>query len=310
MAHVRTEAHLDAWIERIFALWSDIHRWPEWLGTVDEILEVSGPCDVAGTRYHKMVRMLGRRMETWGEVVEVDRPRLYKVTERGAGFDTLTVVFRATPAAGGIDVTIETDYTLRGGIAGRIVDALLFRRMFERAIRQSEAKFSALLGVTAEAPSRLDLGRSHIGMKTRLEAPVEQVFALCSDLGRYPEWSVTCERIDQLSGSGDVAGTTYQRIDRLFGLRMESRGEIVAVERPQRLAIAEHAVGITETLVFRLIPAGSGTDLAVEIGYTLPGGVVGRVADALVLRRLLVRNARRNLRNLRALVQATGSPSG
>jgi hypothetical protein len=53
-------------------LFIDVQRWPEFMPGGMEIKEVTGPIDQVGTRVLSTARFLGRKMEGWDEVVEVD----------------------------------------------------------------------------------------------------------------------------------------------------------------------------------------------------------------------------------------------
>jgi len=80
MAHLRKTAHYDAPIEKVFDLAVDYARYPEWNVSYEAVMEVVGPPDQVGTRFHGEMKLMGRKMEGWGEVTEVDRPNLLKVT--------------------------------------------------------------------------------------------------------------------------------------------------------------------------------------------------------------------------------------
>jgi uncharacterized protein YndB with AHSA1/START domain len=62
---------IDAPPERVFALWTDPERWPEWIGGVTGIADRSGPIDQPGTRYTVMFG----RMRSPTTVTAVERPR-------------------------------------------------------------------------------------------------------------------------------------------------------------------------------------------------------------------------------------------
>ena len=55
---------------RVFALWMDLDRMTEWVGGVTRVTDVSGPIDVAGTRY---IVWFGP-MKSPTEILEVERP--------------------------------------------------------------------------------------------------------------------------------------------------------------------------------------------------------------------------------------------
>ena len=70
MAEHRVSIDIAAPPDRVFALWMDLDRMTEWVGGVKRVTDVSGPIDVAGTRY--IVHFGPMKSPT--EILEVDRP--------------------------------------------------------------------------------------------------------------------------------------------------------------------------------------------------------------------------------------------
>jgi uncharacterized membrane protein len=137
-------AHYDAPIERVFELAVDYKRYPEWNVAYEEMLEVDGPPDQVGTKMHGVIRVLGRKMEGWGEVTEVDRPGFLKITSlRSDG--SLITTYRFTPAPSGTDAVLEIDYELPAGVFGKIADKLFVERSIERDLRHSLENFKAFV---------------------------------------------------------------------------------------------------------------------------------------------------------------------
>jgi uncharacterized protein YndB with AHSA1/START domain len=72
MPTYRLSTHVNAVPERVFALWIDVDRWPEWIGGLTRVTDRTGPLDQKGTRY---VSWFGSSMKSPSEVLEVERPR-------------------------------------------------------------------------------------------------------------------------------------------------------------------------------------------------------------------------------------------
>lgn len=70
MAEHRLTIDIAAPPERVFALWMDLDRMTEWVGGVTRVTDVTGPTDVAGTRY----TVWFGPMRSPTEILEVDRP--------------------------------------------------------------------------------------------------------------------------------------------------------------------------------------------------------------------------------------------
>jgi coenzyme Q-binding protein COQ10 len=152
MAHIRLTEHIEAPIEDVFELFIDAKRWPEWMAGSTEVKEITGPPDLVGTRIRDVSTFMGRQMESWTEVVEVERPHLYRFTsESGAMKGTGT--FRLTPAGQGTDVHVENEYDLPAGFLGEIADRLFIEKAMERQMRHSAENFKALAEAKVAVPA-------------------------------------------------------------------------------------------------------------------------------------------------------------
>jgi uncharacterized membrane protein len=145
MTTVRTTAHYDAPIERVWELGTDFKRYPEWNVSYPEVKEVTGPVDKVGTRILSVTKVLGRRMEGWGEIVEVDKPRFLKTVGSSHEGGKLTIIYRLTPAGEGTDFELESEYELPAGFLGHIADKLFVEKSVERDLRHSMENFKALV---------------------------------------------------------------------------------------------------------------------------------------------------------------------
>jgi uncharacterized membrane protein len=138
-------SHFDAPIERVWELGTDFMRYPEWNVSYPEVKEVTGPVDEVGTRILSVTKVLGRRMEGWGEIVEVDKPRLLKTIGSSNEGGKLTILYRLTPAGEGTDFEVESEYDLPAGFLGHIADKLFVEKAVERDLRHSIENFKALV---------------------------------------------------------------------------------------------------------------------------------------------------------------------
>jgi uncharacterized protein YndB with AHSA1/START domain len=145
MTQLRLSEHFEAPIDRVFDLIADVPRYPEWNASYTEIKEVTGPVAQVGTKIHAVMKLLGRPMAGWSEVVEVDRPRLIKFVGTGPEDGKLTVTYRLTPVGTGTDVESEFDYELPAGLFGQIADKLFLENAIKRDLRHSIENFKALV---------------------------------------------------------------------------------------------------------------------------------------------------------------------
>ena len=147
MAHLRLTAHYEAPIEHVFAIVVDYERYPEWNVSYEEVTEVVGPPDQVGSKMHGVMKLLGRKLEGWGEVIEVERPRLLRIDGSGSG-GTVTTAYRFSPTETGTDAELQVDYELPAGLFGKAVDKLFVQRSVERDLRHSLENFKAFVETT------------------------------------------------------------------------------------------------------------------------------------------------------------------
>jgi uncharacterized protein YndB with AHSA1/START domain len=79
--------------ERVFELWIDVDRWPEWINGLTKVTDRNGPIDVKGARY---TTWFGR-MRSPNEVMDVERPRFIRTR------------FGSWPLRGETDATFEPE---------------------------------------------------------------------------------------------------------------------------------------------------------------------------------------------------------
>ncbi len=90
--------------------------------------------------------LLGRKLEGRGEVAEVEKPKLLKITGTSTQGGSLTALYHFTPVGiAGTDVEMEIDYVLPAGFLGQIADKLFIEKSVERDLRHSIENFKALV---------------------------------------------------------------------------------------------------------------------------------------------------------------------
>jgi uncharacterized protein YndB with AHSA1/START domain len=122
----RFEIHIKATPERVFDLWTDLDRMKEWIGGVTGVTDVTGPLDVAGTRY----TVWFGRMASPTEVLAVERPRHFKTR---FGNRLLRGTNEATFQADGTGTRLTQRFVTRGlisAVAARIFATGSYRGSF------------------------------------------------------------------------------------------------------------------------------------------------------------------------------------
>ena len=115
-----------------------------------------------------------------------------------------------------------------------------------------------------------------------IQAPVEKVFAYVSNPMSLPEWIVSLSEVMDVTGSG--VGQHYHWKYSMVGIPL--RGETTVSEHvPNERRVTEGKGGVTSTWTFTFAPHEGGTKLDVELDYTIPVPVLGKLAEKLVLKR-------------------------
>ena len=115
-----------------------------------------------------------------------------------------------------------------------------------------------------------------------INAPVEKVFAYVTDPPATPEWLVGATEVTDVAGSG--VGQHYHWKYNMLGVPL--RGETTVSEHvPNERRVTKSKGGITSTWTFTFAPHEGGTKLDLEIDYTIPVPVLGKLAEQLVLKR-------------------------
>lgn len=110
----------------------------------------------------------------------------------------------------------------------------------------------------------LQVGKS-CEASTVVDAPVEAVWALVSDVARTGEWSVECRGAEWLDGaSGPVKGARFRGRNRRNATRWSRVCEVLEVDPARRLAwrtLPTRLLPDSTRWDFELTPAGTGTRL-------------------------------------------------
>ena len=124
----------------------------------------------------------------------------------------------------------------------------------------------------------------------------EQILETVLTITSLPKWIPSLEKVWDVQGHG--AGCTYQWQFKMGGVSFEGGAEITEAS-PERLVL-DTGGGIPSTWVYDFTPADGGTDLKLSIEYTVPGSVLGAIADKLVVERQNKKEVEESLANLKA----------
>lgn len=134
--------------EKVFAVLDDSPNFPKWQRGVKEVRITSNNGsrleDRTGEVAHFVAEFGGFKLEWESEVVKWVKNRLFVIESRSGllrprGNDIVE------PIKGGTKVTWDMQYDMPFFIIGKVIDTLLFRRIFERQVERNLENLKKLL---------------------------------------------------------------------------------------------------------------------------------------------------------------------
>jgi len=118
-----------------------------------------------------------------------------------------------------------------------------------------------------------------------IHAPANEVFAYVDEPMNLPVWLPSIVEVRDVIGIG--AGQQFEWTAKMAGLLL--RGQTTVIEHvPDKCGVHQTIGMVHSTFGYSVEPQGEGTALSIEIDYSIPIPVIGRLAE----RVLLMRNVR------------------
>jgi carbon monoxide dehydrogenase subunit G len=135
----------------------------------------------------------------------------------------------------------------------------------------------------------------------QIKASPQETMSLLSDAGRWPDWYPGMSGVDVTGPFPEAGGKVAFKV-KSAGLSLPIT-ETVLDYQPDKLQLFQMEGMLSGRARWELTPEGDGTRLTTTFDYALPGGVLGKIADALIARRLNAKSLQEGLRNFKELVE-------
>ncbi|HEX3510845.1 MAG TPA: SRPBCC family protein [Solirubrobacteraceae bacterium] len=144
----------------------------------------------------------------------------------------------------------------------------------------------------------------------QIKASPDETMTLLSDASRWPDWYPGMTKIDITPPFPEVGGKVVFKV-RSAGMSMGITERVLDYQ-PGKLQLLEMDGMLSGRARWELTPDGDGTRLTTTFDYALPGGVAGKIADALIVKRMNAKTLEEALHNFKALVerQQASQPGG
>jgi uncharacterized protein YndB with AHSA1/START domain len=134
-----------------------------------------------------------------------------------------------------------------------------------------------------------------------IKASPQETMALLSDASRWPDWYPGMTEIDIAAPFPEEGGKVAFKV-KSAGMSMPIT-ETVLDYQPDKLQLFQMEGMLSGRARWELTPEGDGTRLTTTFDYALPGGVLGKLADALIVKRMNGKSLEQGLNNFKALVE-------
>jgi carbon monoxide dehydrogenase subunit G len=135
----------------------------------------------------------------------------------------------------------------------------------------------------------------------QIHASPQETMALLNDASRWPDWYPGMTEIDVAPPFPEEGGKVVFKV-KSAGMSMAIT-ETMLDYQPGKLQLLQMEGMLSGRARWELAPEGDGTRLTTTFDYALPAGVFGRIADALIVKRMNAKSLEEALDNLKALVE-------
>ena len=125
--------------------------------------------------------------------------------------------------------------------------------------------------------------------------------ALVRDASRWPDWYPGMTEIDIAAPFPEEGGKVAFKV-KSAGMSMPIT-ETVLEYQPDKLQLLQIEGAMSGRARWELNPEGDGTRLTTTFDYVLPGGVFGKIANALMVKRMNAKSLEKALHNFKAVVE-------
>ncbi len=122
-----------------------------------------------------------------------------------------------------------------------------------------------------------------------------------SDAARWPDWYPGMTKVSITAPFPEPGGKVSFKV-KSAGISMPIT-ETVTDYQPGKLQILQMEGMLSGRASWELTPEGDGTRLTTTFDYALPGGVLGKAADALIAKRMNSKTLEQALKNFKGLVE-------
>jgi carbon monoxide dehydrogenase subunit G len=135
----------------------------------------------------------------------------------------------------------------------------------------------------------------------QVKASPQETMALLSDASRWPDWYPGMTELNVVAPFPEKGGKVAFKV-KSAGMSIPIT-ETVIDYQPAKLQLFQMDGMLSGRARWEVTPEGDGTRVTTTFDYALPAGVFGRIADALIAKRMNGKSLEQGLNNFKALVE-------
>jgi uncharacterized membrane protein len=137
-----------------------------------------------------------------------------------------------------------------------------------------------------------------------VEAPLDKVWGVATDANRWSSWYAGLSDVVQMTGDGGVGSVVEQKY-LMAGIEFPVSTEVLEADLGSNRGKWKGTIGgpLAGEQTWTYSMEGTGTRVAVDMEYSVPGSVLGKFADRLVLERMQANSMEQTLENLKAMCE-------
>ena len=136
-----------------------------------------------------------------------------------------------------------------------------------------------------------------------INAPIEKVFDVIVDPKVTSQWSTGVSEVTNIKGNPWEKGSSTDLIYHVLGMKFTQHMVTSEIEKPRKV-VYQMTGGFPGIAEFVLEPQGKATKVDIKIDYSVPGGILGKIANQLLLEKMNRNNIKSMAEGLKILCEA------
>ncbi|OHX53931.1 hypothetical protein BB776_01520 [Planococcus salinarum] len=139
-----------------------------------------------------------------------------------------------------------------------------------------------------------------------IDRPIDEVYRYAIDPTRWFQWYVGLSEPENLVGTGE-SGTTLDMKYTMLGMHLPITVKVVETGQDGKNYFWNGTIkgAISSDQRWTYVPEGKGVDVTIDMNYEMPGKLLGKVANNLIVKKLMDNSMDQTLNNLKAVCETS-----